>query len=435
MTTLYQRQWLFIRLPVMAVTAAVVAWGWLVVWPMPPTQLSISSAGADGAYYRHAQHYAERFAAHGVTLQVQTSEGSRQNLERLRQSTAPADLALVQGGYGYLGTPINKRGPSRVETLVNVDIEPLWVFSRNRSIDAISQLEGLRVAIGPEGSGSRQIALRLMEQARLAPADVKLSSLTGNASAQALRAGELDVVMVVAAPESLAVQNLLSLPGIELANLRKSAAITERNPFLESRLLAQATLDTRIPPRDITLLTTSASLVAREDLHPALKRLAIAVTMEEHTGGGLFHRAGDFPSLRRIDFPTASESRPTLVNGLPLLEQVLPFWWAQMAQRLLLIGLPAIAAAWLLMRLIPTYLRWSIESRVNRWYGELKFIENDLNQQAMSGLDITRYALQLNAMDRALTAFECPQDLMARCFTLRRHVEFVRQGLYRLRGR
>lgn len=435
MAKLYQRKWLWIRLPMVLAAAAMATGLWLFAYPMPPARLSITTAGADGAYYLHAQHYAERFAAHGITLDIQTSAGSQENLERLRQGMNPSDLALMQGGFGYLGTSLERRDRSRVETLVNVDVEPVWIFTRGREIDSLNQLQGLRVAIGPEGSGTRKVALKLLEQARIEPRDLALSPLTSSPAVQALRQNAVDVVFLVAAPESFAVQNMLILPGIHLANIRKSAAITERNPYLESRLLAQGTLDARIPPRDITLLTTTASLVAREDLHPALKRLAIAVAMDVHAGGGLFHRAGDFPSLRRIDFPTAPQAREILTHGLPWLERLLPFWWAQVVERILLIVLPVVLLALWLMRLIPSYLRWALESRVNRWYGELKFIENDLNQESLSGLDLTRFLLRLNGIDRAMMAFATPRDLMARCYTLHQHIEFVRQRLYRMRGR
>ncbi len=435
MARLYQRKWLLIRLPVVALAVATITCLWLLVFPMPPAQLSITTAATDGAYYRHAQHYAERFAAHGITLDIQPSEGSEQNQKRLRRAVDPTDLALMQGGFGYLGASLDRRDRSRIETLANVDVEAVWIFTRNRELDSLNQLQGMRVAIGPEGSGSRKVALKLLEQARIAMSELTLSKLTGSAAVQAMRQNQLDVVLMVAPTESFAVQNMLGLPGIQLANLRKSAAITERNPYLEPRLLAQGALDTRLPPRDITLLTTSASLVAREDLHPALKRLAIAVAMEVHTGGGLFHRAGDFPSLRRIDFPTAPQARETLIHGLPLLERLLPFWWAQLTERILLIVLPVTLMAFWLMRLIPTYLRWVLESRVNRWYGELKFIENDLSQETLSGLDLTRFLLRLNSIDKALMAFACPKELMARCYTLHQHIEFVRQRLYKMRGR
>ena len=435
MAWLYQRKWLLIRLPVAAVAAAAVAWLWFFVYPMAPDRLSITTAGKDGAYHRIAMQYADIFASHGIQLDVQISEGSQENLDRLRGPSPASDLALLQGGFGYLGAATGKRERSRIETLANVTTEAVWIFSRNRTITSLNQLQGLRVAVGAERSGNRKVALKLFEQARLDLKDVTLSPFMGLESVTALQAGTVDVVFMVAPRESTTIQGMLNVPGIQLANLYKSAAIIERNPYLETSLLAQGALGSRIPEHDTVMLTMSTSLVARETLHPALKRLAIAVAMEASNNGGLFHRAGDFPSLRRIDFPTAPMARATLTNGLPWHERLLPFWWAQFAERLVLLVLPVALVTLWLMRRIPDYLRWALQSRVNRWYGELKFIENDLTQQAVSGLDLTRFLSRLNSIDSAVLAFDCPKDLMARCYTLHQHIEFVRQRLYRMRGR
>ena len=435
MAGLYQRKWLFIRLPIVGLALLAVSWLWLFIYPIPESKITITTGGADGAYFRHAQRYAELLAGYGVILEIQTSAGSQQNLERLRRESEPVDLALMQGGFGYLGASLERRDKSRVETLANVDIEAVWIFTRNREIESLPQLQGLRVAVGPEGSGARKVALQLLEQARISPKEITLSALTGVQAASAVRQGSLDAALMVTTADSPALNNMLSVPGIHLASLRKSPAITERNPYLESRLLGQGSLDTNMPPRDITLLTTSASLVARDTLHPSLKRLALMAAIETHVAGGLFHQAGEFPSLRRIDFPISSQSRTTLSNGLPWIESKLPFWWAQFAERVLLIALPVALLAYWLMRLIPAYLRWTLESRVNRWYGELKFIENDLSQQALSGLDLTRFLSRLNDIDKALLAFACPKDLVTRCYMLHQHIDFVRQRLYRMRGR
>lgn len=435
MTRAYQKTWLLIQLPVAVIAVATVVWLWFFVYPMAPDRLSITTAGKGGAYYRMAMAYAEVFASHGVQLDVQASEGSQENLERLSGPAANFDLALVQGGFGYSGAATGKRERSRIETLANVNTEAVWIFSRNRTITSLGQLQGLRVAVGAERSGSRKVALKLFEQSRLELKDLTLSPDMGLESVKALRDGAVDVVFMVAPRESSTVQGMLNVPGIQLANLHKSAAIIERNPYLETSLLAQGALETRIPARDTTMLTMSASLVAREALHPALKSLAVAVAMEANSNGGVFHRAGDFPSLRRIDFPTAPTARATLANGLPWLERLLPFWWAQFIERLVVLVLPiALIALWL-MRGIPQYLRWALQSRVNRWYGELKFLENDLSQQVVSGLDLTRFMSRLNSIDSAVLAFRCPKDLMARCYTLHQHIEFVRQRLYRMRGR
>ena len=259
MAQLYQRKWLLIRLPIVVLAAVTAVLIWACVDPIPPTTLSITTASPDGAYYRHAQRYAERFAEHGITLEVQASEGSQQNVERLRQADSPADLAFIQGGFGYLGSSSDRRDPSRIQTLANVDVEAVWIFTRNREIESLTELQGLRVAIGPEGSGSSKVALKLLEQARMDTKDLTLSKVMGVAAIQALRQNQVDVVLMVAPLESLAVQTILGLPGIELANLRKSAAITERNPYLEPRLLAQGSLDTHMPPHDAQTSTSASA--------------------------------------------------------------------------------------------------------------------------------------------------------------------------------
>jgi hypothetical protein len=230
---------------------------------------------------------------------------------------------------------------------------------------------------------------------------------------------------------------MLQTPGIRLVQIRRSAALTERLPFLQPRLLPQGALDSagRLPAQDSALLVTTASLLARADLHPALQRLATQVAKEVHSGAGLVHHAGEFPSLKRIEFPASEQARRTLLHGLPWLERTLPFWWAQVVLRILVIVLPIALAAYILSSLVPAYVRWLVESRVIRWYGELKYIEDDLSRDTLTGLDVSRHAERLDSIEERMANFVTPAYLMPRWFTLRQHVDFVRASLARHRGR
>ena len=433
---IYQRKWLLVKLPVAALAVVVMALLWLRWLPMPPSEITLSSGVSDGVYYAYARRYAEAFEQHGVTLRAVPSEGAEMNLRRLRGMAAPqADLAFVQGGMGF--SAAERVAGVRLETLARVDTEPLWIFSRVPGLDSLEQLQGLRVALGPQGSGTRKLATLLLEQVRLAPKDLVDSPLSGQAAVRALSQGSLDAVIMVSSPQSTVVRAMLRAPGVHLVQLRRSAGLTERMPYLQLRLLPQGALDpaARLPARDAALLVTTSSLVARADLHPALQRLAAEVARDIHGAAGPFHRAGEFPNLRRIEFPASEEARYTLVHGRPWLEQRLPFWWAQVAIRLLVICLPVALAAYWLARAIPAYLRWLVESRVARWYGELKFIEHDLSRESMTGLDASKYLLRLGDIERRMAAFAAPSYLMPRWFTLRQHIGFVRSRLYRMRGR
>jgi TRAP-type uncharacterized transport system substrate-binding protein len=434
---LYQHRWLLIRLPLaLALMAlAVVIWMWL--FPMPPTRLTISSGLPDGAYRVYAERYAQAFARRGIELVIEDSQGSSENLRRLQASPPKTDLALVQGGFGWSSPTSEDDRQNSVQSLASVDIEALWLFSRNPPIQSLLQLAGLRVAAGPPQSGHRVLLERLLLQQRIALTELVWSDLSGVAASEALSRGEVDAVFMVASVSSPGIMNLLRNPDATLAVLQRTAALAERNNYLENRLLPQEALGPDLPRSDIPLLTTPAHLLVRQDLPPALKRVATAVAVEIHSQAGPFHRAGEFPSLRSSDFPSAPEARDVLLRGLGGLENLLPFWWAQVLQRLLIICLPLGLLAALLFLLIPAWVRWRLESRVTRWYGELKFIENDLVNNAVDvgGLQMSRINARLREMEQAIASIRLPQELAQRWYTLQQHVAFVRSRIRGYRGR
>ncbi len=93
--SLYQKKWLLIHLPIAAAALSVAVFAWKVFFPMPPTQLSITTAGAPGSYHSMGLRYAERFATYGVTLDVKTSDGSQQNMQRF----APTRIRRIWPSY------------------------------------------------------------------------------------------------------------------------------------------------------------------------------------------------------------------------------------------------------------------------------------------------------------------------------------------------
>jgi hypothetical protein len=428
---IYERKWVLVKLPLALVALAAMVWLWVARLPLPPSSVTISTGLPEGVYHQYARRYSEIFAANGVGLDIATSEGSGSNLSRLRGlEQPPADLAFVQGGMGF--EPGERAAGVRIETIARIDTEPLWIFARS-PLDSLDQLRNLRVSLGPKGSGTRKLALALLKQERMDAQDIIDSEISGLPAVQALQQGTLDVLVMVSAPQSPVVREALRSPGVAVVQLKRSSALIERLPYLQLRLLPRGAIDpaARLPSRDVALLVTTASLVARADLHPALQRLAAETAREVHSAPGPFHRAGDYPSLRRIEFPASAEARRTLTSGRPWLEEQMPFWWAQVVMRVLVIVLPIALVAWWLAHTIPAYLRWLLESRIARWYGELKFIEHDLADPSMSGLDRLKSLQRLAAIEKQMRDFPTPPDLMPRWFTLREHVEFVRARLYR----
>jgi uncharacterized protein len=424
-------------LPCCLVAIALFFWlGWSVFAPAP-SHITITSGAKDGMYYGHAERYAQAFREYGLTVDVLESAGSAQNIERLRDTKNPAQVGFVQGGFGQIDRAIASEGRTNIQTVANVDVEPVWIFSRNKDIDSLLQLQGLRVSIGQVGSGSRLVAIKLLEQVRLEPKDLIVSETTGLGAVKALTNGTIDAAIFVASPKAPIVSAMLAAADLHLVTLKRSAALIERIPYLEPRLVAQGMLtpNGQQPEQDSVMLTTIASVVVSENLHPALKRLTASVARQVHRDAGVFHKAGDFPNFKRIDFPSAPEARSTLLHGLPWIEQHLSVTAAQWTWRLLLIGVPLALLCWALCYFVPAFMRWTIESYVNRWYGELKFIEHDLETSKLTGLDFAKHNIQLRAIDSAVNQFDAPPEFMKRLFMLQKHTDFVRQKLIIQRGR
>ncbi|GAA6140666.1 TAXI family TRAP transporter solute-binding subunit [Hydrogenophaga sp. 5NK40-0174] len=434
---LYHLRWPLIRLPLMLLALGVCLLVWWKIYPMPKAQLVISAGIPDGAYQAYANRYAQALAERGIEAEVLGSAGSEQNLDRIRSAPPAADLAFVQGGFGWSAFDAPPEAQGRVVTMATVDFEGLWLFTPDVAITDLIQLTGKRVAIGPEGSGHRVLFMRLLKQTDVPANDLTLMDLTGQAAVEALDDGLVDAVFAVASPGAPMIQSLLKRPRARLAALEQTGAIVERNNYLSHRLLAQDALGPDRPAIDTSVLTTPTHLVARHDLDPALIRTITSIATTIHSGEGVFHRQGELPSIRFADFPSSPESRTVMTSGLGWMEAHLPFKVAQVLQRVLLIGLPVFLITGLLMAVIPAWIRLVLEGRISRWYGELRFIENDLRENLLEagGLEMSRINSRLKELERALSTIKLPPELAHRWFTLHQHVAYVRTYLRRYRGR
>jgi hypothetical protein len=140
--------------------------------------------------------------------------------------------------------------------------------------------------------------------------NTELTNHGGNAAANLLLKGELDAAMVIASPRSALVSRLIRSPGISVMNFARHEAYTRRNRSLSSVILPESAIDlsANLPPENITLLAPTASLVTREDLHPALMTLLVQTAKQVYGDGGLFAKPRQFPSSEFVEFPMSKET-------------------------------------------------------------------------------------------------------------------------------
>ena len=398
------------------------------VQPAPPDRVVISAGPEDGAYYAYAERYREILARHDVWLDIQSSSGSVENYTLLNDQDAGVDIAFVQGGIG------NAAEAPELVSLGGMYHEPLWVFYRHaEAIDRLAQVKANRIAIGPEGSGTRKLVTLLLIANGFAVPHGKLADLTGNAAAQALQQGRIDVAFFVASPQSEAVATLLRDRSVQLMSFRHSEAYVRHFPYLSTVVLPQGGIDLRhnIPPQDVHLLAATANLLVREDLHPALVGLFAAAAMEVHGGGGSFQRQGQFPSLQGTDFPISPEAERYYKSGPPFLQRYLPFWAAIFVDRMVVLLVPFFVLMIPLMRILPWLYNWRISSRIYRYYGQLRFLEDEV-LRTTSGRKTAEYMQRLDEIESQVNRLPIPLAFNHQLYTLRQHIDLVRERVRKL---
>ncbi len=419
------RDALAVGIPTLALLIAGFWYAAQFIQPAPPGRVVIATGGAGGAYQRFAALYKPLIERNGIRFVERTTAGAVENLALLRAAEEEVDVAFVQGGLG-LGSD-----PAGLVSLGSIYYEPLWVFYRNpEPIDQLVHLRGKRIAIGAEGSGTRKLALELLEASGATAAPTRLLPLGGLEAVGALQAGKVDAIFLVGPANSGAVWASFYSEGFRLMSFALADAYVRRWPYLSRLTLPRGAIDLvrDIPGRDVTLVAPVASLVARDSIHPALIDVLLQAAAEAHGGPGLFHRAGEFPNPRQVDFPLSTEAERFYRSGTRFLQRYLPFWAATLVDRLVVLLIPVVALMIPLMRIAPALYGWRARSRIYKWYGQLKFLEEawrrDPGARPPEG-----WLAELDQLEARVNRIRTPLAFANQLYILREHIGLVRRAM------
>lgn len=409
--------------PALVMTLAALAITYHFVQPAPPSHIVMAAGPESSVYYWYARAYRDRFARDGIDLELHVTRGSLDNIRSLEDGRA--DVGFVQSG-----TSADIDAP-HLRALASLYFEPVWLFTRDDlALRRLRDLRGLRVAIDQEGSGTRAIALQLLADNGLAPKDLDVQPLGGEDAARALREGRLDAAFFVMAARAEAVHDLLTAPRIHLFSIDRTAAYGLQHRFLSRLVLPEGAIDlpADLPRADTVLLAAAANLVVRDDFHPALAELFLRAAKELHGEPGLFEEAGEFPSRKYLEFPLSDAARRYFESGPSLLQRYLPFWAANLIDRLMILLLPLVTLVYPIFKIIPPTYDWRMRSRINRWYKKLQAIESSVEERP-SREELARRLAELDRIEWSVQRLAMPVAYGNQLYTLRLHIAMLRAEL------
>lgn len=420
-----RRDLLRIWTPALLVTLLGFVAAWRFVGPSPPDLVRIATGAPDGGYAAAGEAFAHSLRAAGIEVELVTTRGAAENLERLR--AGDVDAALVQGGLARTEEP----GLAGVCSLY---LEPLWIFSRS-PIARLDELAGKRVELGAEGSGTRILAERLFADAGVA---VVARGSTLDDAREALRTGAADALVRVSAPRSPLVRELFD-PTLDLrpADLERAEGITRTLTYLRPVRISAGSIDLAadLPAEDVRTVAAAAMLVANEELHPAVVARLVGAAKVAFDQRGVLEDAGEFPSLALLDVPPSLAARRAVAQGPSFLYRVLPFQVAALVDRLKILLLPLFTLLFPLFRVAPPLYRWRIRRRILLWYGRMGRLERRLREDNASPAQRSAAAAEIDRFDDEIASVKVPLGYADELYQLRLHLRMVREDIESARGR
>ena len=425
--------------PVVVLVTAVLVGAYWWLDPQPPKTVTLATGPAGSAYAAFGQRYVQALKADGIEVKLLPTDGTVGNLQALRDGRA--DVAFVRGGSGAaddetaaLDAASNEPNvpPGALTSLGALFYEPLWVFYRPGAfkgpLDSLTQLRGLRVNVDQAGSGVPELVQRLLWANGLSSDELQLSKLGPEEAAAALQADQLDVIVLVSAPETVTVVRLLLTPDIALADLPQADAMARRFPFLQTVTLPRGMVDLAgdRPPQSIGLLAATTALLTRDDTHPALRQRFAQAAVQIHGQSGWFSGARDFPNTSTSELPVSAEGDRAINGTPPFWQRYLPFWASNLLERMWLVIGGLIVLLLPLSRVVPPLYTYRVRRRVFRWYARLREVESIMDDPEADQQELLD---ELDELDRVASQITVPLAHADELYALRNNIEKTRRRL------
>jgi TRAP-type uncharacterized transport system substrate-binding protein len=394
----------------------------------PPHRLVIAADSDDGYFTRTARRYAARFAAQGVTLEIITTHGATDNLERINAPGSKVDVAFAHGGLTDA-----KRSPT-LESLGSIAYEPLWVVYRAGlgELDGIPKLRGRTIGIGRRGSGTEAIARRVLTASGVTTENSHIVLNDGDArsEASAVIAGALDAMFVMGPLEDERIRGLFADERLRVMSLSDAEGLARNLPFLHALTIPKSTVDLALqkPDRDLSVVASTITLVARKDVHPAIIYLLMSIVDEVHEPPSLLHKENEFPSDKDTDLPLSPQAETYYRSGKPFLQRYLPFGLASAVERLFKVAVPIGLVVLPFVRALPAFYQWRVKRKLARSYRELLEVERGVSAPG-AVLTLDEYEQRLSAIEQRIREANIPLLYSNELYVLREHIELARRQI------
>lgn len=233
------------------------------------SELRFVTGGESGTYYAYGTVLAQYSSNNaGVKVSALSSEGSKANIESLRNSEA--ELAFCQtdvATYAYNGTSLFKDAAYKDFSVVAALYqEQVQIVTCDPNIKTVADLKGKTVSIGAANSGVYFNAIDILGAYDIAESDINAVFQNFADSADSLKNGKIDAAFIVAGAPTTAITDLSTTKQAYLVSMDAAhvAKLQETSPYYAEATIKAGTYNGQ--DQDVTTVAVLAVILANDSV-------------------------------------------------------------------------------------------------------------------------------------------------------------------------
>lgn len=415
-----KNKFLTISIPIILLIIASFYLAFQFINPSPKRVITIATGSIHGQYYQTAVKYKELLEKVDVKVNIITSSGSLENIKLINEQKV--DIAFIQNGT------VKENKGKNIEALASIYYEPLWLFYKKdlNNIQYIQDLKSKKISLGLEHSGTKDLSSEILKINGINNQNTQLKYLNAKESKNKLLRNEIDALFLVTSANSKIIKELLQNKDIAVFSFKRAIAYSKKFHYLEPIDLYEGTVDiyNNMPSRDIKLLSTTATLVVNKDFSDELIRIFLKKVKEVHKRKGLFEVENQFPNINGLEIDMNEEAFRYFTYGDTFLEKIFPYWIASNLDRLKILLIPLLTLMIPLFKGVFPLYRWSIRSKIYRWYDEVQDL--DLSLEGLSKEELSEKLKELENLKQEIKEeTKVPLSYMGEYYDLIMHLELI----------
>ncbi len=299
---------------------------------LPPSNTTIASGQKGSTTEKMSESFQQTFSKYGLKLTILPGEGRQEGFVKLEDKNSPVNASFYIAGH------IDASNHPDIISLGSVSRAPLWLFYRGKVLevdDPIVAFKNKKIAIGLPGTATNSMFRRLFSSPHYdIEHQFELKELSYGEAEKELLEGTIDAMFIIYAYNTEIVQNLIKNSEVQVFDFKLAEAYIKKYPNLEKVIIPRGSFDivSLLPKQDVTVLSTSITLLTEKGLHPAIQWAFLLAARQYNRQEQLFFsKPGEFPKDLDYDsLPLSPVAERYYATGVPQIFSSFPLWLASL---------------------------------------------------------------------------------------------------------